>query len=74
MGLLPPVFEEDTMKIGDLVKWLPRLSTCDDCLGLIVGEELVYEGYGDWFVVLWQNDQEGENILRVDPKYLERVQ
>ncbi len=73
MGLLPPVFGEDTMKIGDLVKWLPRLSTCDDCLGLIVGEELVYEGY-DWFVVLWQNDQDGESILRVDPKHLEKIQ
>tara|TARA_Y100000310_G_scaffold225475_1_gene227498 strand:- start:23 stop:244 length:222 start_codon:yes stop_codon:yes gene_type:complete len=73
VGLLPPVFGEDTMKIGDLVKWLPRLSTCDDCLGLIVGEELVYEGY-DWFVVLWQNDQDGESILRVDPKHLEKIQ
>ena len=72
--MLPPVLGEDTMKTGDLVRWLPRLSTCDDCLGLIVGEELVYEGCGDWFVVLWQNDQEGENILRVDPKHLEKLQ
>jgi len=61
------------MKIGDLVKWLPPFSGIEDCLGLIVGEELVYEGY-DAFVVLWQNDQEGESILRVDPKYLEKIQ
>ena len=60
------------MKIGDLVTWIPRLSSPDssDSIGLITGEALDYQGH-DAFVVCWQSNG---RVMLVQPDHVELMQ
>ena len=66
MGLLPPVFEEDTMKIGDLVRHALAHKR-ENMIGIILDK--VHDPMAmnnEVFSVLWRCGNVGKNVWDYD--------